>query len=468
MTNPTKELQALINQFRDKRLTFEQFKQAAMLLVGEADLRDTSPATLLHYLALHNTNGVNDKEIIQILSRDKTLVDAPAVDNQTPLQWLLTQLNLIDPNEDIKRRALFLADHGANLEVCCTTGSSFTLLHWLVLHNYNGEEDVVIEKLLKANPNLINIKDFNGYTPLHHLLHASPTTSVKIVKKMIDEWGSDVSTVNKYGDTLLHSACRGGNMAVVQLLCESPLGKKLLQSTDNRGSTVLHASKNELIWQYLRAKNVSIDVQNIDGYTALHLAAINLNGDKMVWLCKNNANPNLRDKQGNRALFYVQMHKKDQDHAEEYLLKAGTQVDPKIKLFLSIKHMRQYGEKLIKEGALDKGTMVKQLAVELKQKATTFYKYPQDRIPFKDFKQQFTELLNSKNKEMCTYRVAWDTIIKNIAIALTGVGAVAILGKLIYSAFTEKRPLFFFQKNKTTSEEKVAEVAESLNKISPE
>ncbi|MBT7703872.1 MAG: hypothetical protein HN746_00080 [Polaribacter sp.] len=66
---------------------------------------------------------------------------------------------------------------------------------------------------------------------------------------------------------------------------------------------------------------------------------------------------------------------------------------------------------------------------------------------------------------MSEYRVSWDTIIKNIAIALTGVGVLFIAAKLLYSQATQGRALFFFQKDKTTCEEKTSSIEQSMNNV---
>jgi len=63
---------------------------------------------------------------------------------------------------------------------------------------------------------------------------------------------------------------------------------------------------------------------------------------------------------------------------------------------------------------------------------------------------------------MSDYGIAWGTIVKNILIAMTGIGLLLIAGKLIHSQVTEKRSLFFFQKPQTTSEEKISDIEKSL------
>jgi len=71
-------------------------------------------------------------------------------------------------------------------------------------------------------------------------------------------------------------------------------------------------------------------------------------------------------------------------------------------------------------------------------------------------------LLNSENGTMSDYRLSWPTILKNIAIALTGIGLVCIAGQLIHSHVTQGRALFFFQKDKTTCEERRDGIEQSI------
>ncbi len=53
---------------------------------------------------------------------------------------------------------------------------------------------------------------------------------------------------------------------------------------------------------------------------------------------------------------------------------------------------------------------------------------------------------------MAKYRLNWNTIIKNVVIALTGLGALLIGFQLAYSKYTTGRATFFFQKPQTDSE----------------
>jgi hypothetical protein len=97
--------------------------------------------------------------------------------------------------------------------------------------------------------------------------------------------------------------------------------------------------------------------------------------------------------------------------------------------------------------------------------ATDFFKAKPTERDFGKFKSEFLACLHSKDKEMSAYRIEWGTIVVNIAIALTGVGVLLIFGKLIHSKVMENCALFFFQKRKTTSEEKISAVESAMNNI---
>ena len=121
-----------------------------------------------------------------------------------------------------------------------------------------------------------------------------------------------------------------------------------------------------------------------------------------------------------------------------------------------------YGLQLKDQGA-SKGQIAIDLADKLNEMADNFFVQESVQRNWAEFKQQFSTLLHSKDPEMSAYRVSWNTIVTNIAIALTGIGLLVIAGKLIHSKVTEGRTLFFFQKSKTRSEEKIADMEQSVD-----
>ena len=121
-------------------------------------------------------------------------------------------------------------------------------------------------------------------------------------------------------------------------------------------------------------------------------------------------------------------------------------------LLNAIDKLRIYGDEL-KDKGFTKGKIAIELASDLKE----FVEKHENTMRSPEVQKNFSTLLNSRNKDMSKYRTSWDTIIKNIAIALTFVGIAAIAVKLIYSA-TQGRALFFYQKNKTTCEEEIEKI----------
>lgn len=139
------------------------------------------------------------------------------------------------------------------------------------------------------------------------------------------------------------------------------------------------------------------------------------------------------------------------------------------RLLRTIDDMSKYGECLQSDGESVKSEILIRVAKELRLLASSakekdFYRNEGEEA-FNTFKKDFSDLLMSEHAALKQYRPALKTIFANIFLALTGIGLVLIAGKLIYSQATEGRPLFFFQNNKTTSEEKVRAIENVMNTI---
>lgn len=159
---------------------------------------------------------------------------------------------------------------------------------------------------------------------------------------------------------------------------------------------------------------------------------------------------------------------------EQEQLAAGAQVQAQVqaynKLLEAINELSKYGDRLIAAKAKTKGSIAIKLANELIEilnlnKSLVENCDENEAGELNKFIERFTEKLNSKNKEMAKYRLTWSTLVANVAIALTGVGAIAIMGKLICTKIMNKRALFFFQKKKTTSEEKLADTKNAFSEL---
>lgn len=138
----------------------------------------------------------------------------------------------------------------------------------------------------------------------------------------------------------------------------------------------------------------------------------------------------------------------------------------------AIHELHAYGEQLSQVKKDKKGLSVCKLANTALTKVNEFFPetnkfgtaITEENI--KKFISELTNIINDKNSGIDHYRFQLNTVFKNILIALTVVGLIAIGVKLIHSKVHDKRFLFFFQSKKTTSELKRNGVLRSLNKIS--
>lgn len=140
-----------------------------------------------------------------------------------------------------------------------------------------------------ADVNVILISNFNS--PLHE---AASSGNFEICKLLVEAGATvNAESGNGFGNTPLHTASRGGYLEIVKYLVEKGAN---VDAMNNRGSTSLHfcsflsvsASKqNEIgmtgdegipdiyttIASVLVVKGVDVDKADLNGYTALHVAA---------------------------------------------------------------------------------------------------------------------------------------------------------------------------------------------------
>ena len=469
----------------------DDFKRTAMLLArGAADLtvygRTPPFNTLLHCLVLTNKDGANDKEINELLILQKDKVNAKTGNNLTALTSLIDQLMSKQCSmDDFKRTAMLLAHGGADLAVYGSTPPFNTLLHCLVLTNEQEIHDKEVTEILKLKSDIFNIPDGNGLLPLQALLLKQPLISTNaIIKLIILDNALHYKNLNE--ETLIHTACSIGNLELVQCFVSNGLN---IAAKTTSGKTTLHcsvSSNNQALWKWLYEQDVDINAQDNSRRTALLLATQNNNKAMVQWLIEHNADINVQDnfkrtalhlatQKNNKALLQLLIKQNanllEDENGETALSiaqKNGAQeiielllTNPRYKLFATIDSLKKYGVLLKNQGA-SKGQIAIDLAADLKLQADLFFKKAAMPGEFKAFQDEFSLLLNSKNQEMSEYRTCWSTIIANIAIALTGIGALLLVGQLIYTQVTLGRPLFFLQKNQTTSEEMVGEVRQAM------
>ena len=118
--------------------------------------------------------------------------------------------------------------------------------------------------LLKQAPNLAQTTDNRGYTPLHFAAMYGPPAMVRILRQA----GAKIDAQDHSGNTPLHCSCAETTVALI-------------------------------------AMDASIEMQNLRGSTALHLAAKMGEEEKVGILLAANANVHAQDKLQNTPLHYA-------------------------------------------------------------------------------------------------------------------------------------------------------------------
>lgn len=417
-------LQYLLDVWYSGQCSLDDFKQLAMTLVRlEADITVHSTlgphSTLLHVLVCMNKDGINNDDIVELVELNRAVLVSQDKHGRTALQSLLDSLHRKEITfDDFKQTAMILAGFRADVSLQGTADSCSTLLHVLVHHHINKNEKE-INDLISLNPDIVNVIDGNGRTPIHFLLHNNSSVTIDVFEKLLSD--SNVHAKDKQSATLLHAACRSGNLLAVEYL----LSRKLdICARTNKNETLLHSAMFSgdriLLQRLIDTKQIDINVKNQAGETVL-------------------------------------------DHAIR-------QANPKvIELFVrnelsnKIQVMHDYGLLLTEQGA-EQGLVAMSLAQDLNRFTKQFFEQKPGQRNVAEFTSTFSALLHSYDQQMSS-SMSWGAIVANIAIALTGIGLLFIAVKLLHSNITEGQPLFFFQKRETAIEEKIADIEQTARLI---
>lgn len=453
-------LQSLIDALTQKSCSFDNFKHSAMTLAktgANITLKSTlgTQPTLLHVLARRNKDGANNDDIAALVTLNKKVLTSTDWRHRTALQSLIDILRkekctLIN----IKKSAMTLARQGADLSLKVKTYPGNTLLHVLVLNRIDENNDE-INTLIDLNNNVLNYKNGLGRTPVHSFLRNNRNASIDVIERLLSI--TNLHLQDKHNETLLHAACHGGNLPAVEYL----FGKGLSLTALTRGDqTLIHYAvsygNRELLKWLIDKRQIDINAKNLSDETALHLATRKNKLEMVQLLTTNGADLTIKNRKGLRASEIAS--KMGYHDLVPYLFNAEHE------FFQKIQAMHSYGL-LLKDQGVSKGLVAIALAQDLTTMAKPFFEQEATQRNFAAFESGFSRLLHSKDQEMSAYRIAWGIIVANIAIALTGVGLLFIAGKLIHSKVTEGRALFFFQKSKTTGEEKIADIEQSARLI---
>lgn len=141
----------------------------------------------------------------------------------------------------------------------------------------------VLERLLAENENLVNVRDSDGYTPLHRACYSNHADVVEFLLKH----KADVKAKTCDGWTPLHSASKWNNYKCAALLLD--YGSEVNPLT-NGGQTPLHLASShpearETLYLLLTNPKISINIRNKTGELAYDIAHRHCKYYKLFDLC---------------------------------------------------------------------------------------------------------------------------------------------------------------------------------------
>ncbi|XP_069687335.1 uncharacterized protein [Periplaneta americana] len=182
----------------------------------------------------------------------------------------------------------YLVEKGNLLTIADSIGS--TLLHFAAGNGHVSLVDYLCEENVG-----INERNKKGETALYVAAEGGYLSTVKCLLSH----GADVNVADNYGCTsILHVAAFFGHLPIVKYLVEH---KQILTTVNEYGETPSDAEDVSLV-EYSCEDNVTIDIPNKDGRTALHLAAAGGHLAVVEYLLRYGADINMDDNTGQRPL----------------------------------------------------------------------------------------------------------------------------------------------------------------------
>ncbi|KAL3872338.1 hypothetical protein ACJMK2_040269 [Sinanodonta woodiana] len=173
-----------------------------------------------------------------------------------------------------------------------------------VLHIAAANDNLrIVIYLTETKPRLLQQKDKNGSTALHH---AASKGSVPVIESLL-EAGMDITARNNDNENMLHIAACNDNVTIVKYLIKTNPG--LLQENDKYGWTALHHAAlggSVAVIKSLLAAGLDIAAKTNNSCNVLHIAACNDNLNIVKYLIK--TNPGIlqhNDKNGWNALHHA-------------------------------------------------------------------------------------------------------------------------------------------------------------------
>jgi ankyrin repeat protein len=180
-----------------------------------------------------------------------------------------------------------------------------------VIHEILSGDPEKVKHLLK-DPNIVNIKDERGFTPLHVILSGGGDTdlysvtygrnnsTMKGIKLLISTKGADVNIKDNWGHTPLFYV---NSKEIAELLISKGAD---VNEKDNKGKTPLFYIHSKEIAELLISKGAGINIKDKDGNPILDDAIYNHRSEEMLkLLIAKGADVNAKNKGGKTPLHYA-------------------------------------------------------------------------------------------------------------------------------------------------------------------
>ncbi|XP_053680164.1 E3 ubiquitin-protein ligase mind-bomb [Anopheles nili] len=178
-----------------------------------------------------------------------------------------------------------------------------TALHIAVNKGHFNVVKTLLE--LKCHPSL---QDSEGDTPLHDAISKEHDNMLSL---LLDH-GADITLTNNNGFNALHHAALKGNPSAMKILLTKTNRLWIVEEKKDDGYTALHlAALNnhvEIAELLVRMGKANMDCQNVNLQTALHLAVERQHVQIVKLLVREGANLNIPDKDGDTPLHEALRH----------------------------------------------------------------------------------------------------------------------------------------------------------------
>jgi ankyrin repeat protein len=188
-----------------------------------------------------------------------------------------------------------------------------------VLHQAALGNKLVLEKIFKEKPELVNFRDYDRRTPLHI---ASAEGQLDICKLLVSK-GARINRCDRFGGTAMDEAYRHKYVEVVKFLREE--GAKF-GSTSQVTNFITAAAEGDVeeVQAFLEFGSIAIvNEGDYDNRTALALASCNGQLEIVKLLCEAGADVNVQDRWGNRPLDDAKNTKENSTKIMRLLMEHG-------------------------------------------------------------------------------------------------------------------------------------------------